>query len=277
MIGIYCIENIVNGKKYIGQSENLERRMSVHKSCLRGGYHENNYLQRAWSKYGEINFKIFILVECQMCELDEREKFFIQHYKSAIEDFGYNLEGGGRNGKWISEISKTLMSRARKGKVPSGETRKKLSEAGRGRVLSEEARMKIKNSKIGLKHTNETKKKISESKKEWYRTHKNPNTGIKRSSETLVKMSLASKGKKMKENAIALLKKRTTGNKYNLGRKQPREEVERRADSIRKAWENKPKVTGKTQSEETKLKMSKAQKLRWAIRKQNKLDITGDR
>lgn len=38
--GIYVIENIVNGKKYIGQTINLKRRLYDHKRCLNKGTQE---------------------------------------------------------------------------------------------------------------------------------------------------------------------------------------------------------------------------------------------
>src|SRR5258707_535337 len=62
--GIYCIENLVNGKKYIGLSINIEDRWYVHKTTLRGNYHDNSYLQNAWNKYGENNFECWIIEKC---------------------------------------------------------------------------------------------------------------------------------------------------------------------------------------------------------------------
>lgn len=51
-IGIYCIENIINGKKYIGQSINLKDRLYGHKTKLKHNKHKNRHLQFAVNKYG---------------------------------------------------------------------------------------------------------------------------------------------------------------------------------------------------------------------------------
>ena len=50
--GIYCIENGINHKKYIGQSKNILYRWKKHISALNSNTHDNSYLQSSWNKYG---------------------------------------------------------------------------------------------------------------------------------------------------------------------------------------------------------------------------------
>lgn len=46
MIGIYKIENKVNGKVYVGQSIDINTRWKCHISYLNSGIHHNKHLQR---------------------------------------------------------------------------------------------------------------------------------------------------------------------------------------------------------------------------------------
>lgn len=48
--GIYCIENILNDRKYIGQSVDIQMRFYGHKSKLNRNIHDNQHLQFAWNK-----------------------------------------------------------------------------------------------------------------------------------------------------------------------------------------------------------------------------------
>lgn len=82
MIGIYKIENIINGKCYIGQSINIKRRWEIHRSELKNNTHYNQYLQKAWNKYGENSFNFSIIEECDHNKLDEREMFWVKEYNS---------------------------------------------------------------------------------------------------------------------------------------------------------------------------------------------------
>ena len=91
-IGIYKIQNKLNGKIYIGQSKHIYQRWKQHKSCQK----PNAILTIAFQKYGIDNFSFEIIEECNQKDLDEKEKYWIKYYNS-YED-GYNLTRGGASG-----------------------------------------------------------------------------------------------------------------------------------------------------------------------------------
>lgn len=103
--GIYCIENLVNNKKYIGKSKNIYGRWNEHKYELDKHCHYNRYLQNAWDKYGEANFKFYILEECRQECLDNKERYYIDLFKTHAHfgKHGYNLTIGGEGIGVLSE------------------------------------------------------------------------------------------------------------------------------------------------------------------------------
>jgi group I intron endonuclease len=80
MIGVYSITNLADGKRYIGQSAGVEKRLGEHKSLLKHGRHKNSHLQNAFSKYGYDSFSFDILCECSESELDSLECHWISFY-----------------------------------------------------------------------------------------------------------------------------------------------------------------------------------------------------
>lgn len=91
MIGIYKITNRINGKSYIGQSINIEKRFKQH--CTG----DKQLIDKVISKYGKENFTFEILEECSIEKLDEREIKWISFYDSFKH--GYNLTTGGQFNK----------------------------------------------------------------------------------------------------------------------------------------------------------------------------------
>lgn len=91
MIGIYKITKKENGKSYIGQSNDIERRFSEHKTKI------DIPIEIAIKKYGADAFNFEVIEECPLDKLDEREKYWIAFY-NTYKGFGYNCnEGGGNN------------------------------------------------------------------------------------------------------------------------------------------------------------------------------------
>ena len=99
-IGIYKIENLINHKKYIGQSIEIERRWINHKYLGKNqrDYDCCYYIHSALRKYGIENFDFSIIELCNIDELDEKEKYWINYYNTCVgkeNSWGYNLTEGG--------------------------------------------------------------------------------------------------------------------------------------------------------------------------------------
>jgi group I intron endonuclease len=216
--GIYFIKKI-GGKIYIGSSKNINHRLQQHFSKLKINNHSNKILQNTYNKYGKDIFKIGVLEFCEIGVLIEREQFYINSYD---KDELFNLR---------------LIAESNKGFKHSEETKKKLSENLKGNQYA-----------LGMKHTDETKLKISEKlkgnnfnlgkkvnevtklklslmrkgipkSKEHIENSAKARTGLKRSEESKLRMSIAAKNRKLPEDYY---EKRAIARKVN---KQLREGV----------------------------------------------------
>ncbi len=96
--GIYKIENTINGKVYIGQSVDINKRITVHKSNANNpkiGKAHDLYIYTAIRKHGIENFDFSIVELCDRPELNAKERYWIAYYKSNQKEHGYNLNDGG--------------------------------------------------------------------------------------------------------------------------------------------------------------------------------------
>lgn len=160
--GIYRISNVLDNKFYIGSAINIEKRWKDHIYRLNHGLHENGYLQRAWTKFGQHNFS-FSIVKL----VDNKEKL-IKEEQSILD-------------KLKPEYNLCIKANSQFGLKRSEETRKKISTAQRKRwasILSEQRIREIENERY------QKSKRVKREKK-----------GFKLSDETKKRMSLAKKGK----------------------------------------------------------------------------------
>jgi len=174
--GIYCIENISNGNKYIGYAKDIRLRWINHRCCLKNNRHSNTYLQNSYNKYGEDYFKYYILQEINSVELlKDMEIYWIAYYDA------YVLDGGGfnmtRGGDGIASFTH------------SDESKKIMSENNKG----------SKNPFYGKHHSEESKKRNSENQPDFFGEN-NPMFGKPRTNEDKEKISMANTGKKLHKN-----------------------------------------------------------------------------
>ena len=107
--GIYCFQNKINGKKYIGQSVDLETR----KKCFGKKYqYSGTFFQNAINKYGAENFQHTILTHCKKEELNYFEQFYISRLKTHDRKYGYNCTSGGDSKYFRTEECKKNMRNA---------------------------------------------------------------------------------------------------------------------------------------------------------------------
>lgn len=90
MVGIYKIENLINHKIYIGQSNNIERRFKEHCTKWKNSRIPVDY---AIYKYGKENFSFKVIEECSIDDLNEKEQYWIEYYKSYLNGYNCNLGG----------------------------------------------------------------------------------------------------------------------------------------------------------------------------------------
>lgn len=146
--GVYVIENIVNGKKYVGQSAHMYRRWHQHRKTLQDKEHHNARLQHDWDEYGANAFCFYVLeFNENKATRDTLEKEYIKKFDSV--ENGYNMTYGGIFCRVTQEV-KEKMSAAHKGYIKTEEHRKNLSLSLTGKSVSPESITKMKNTQVEL-------------------------------------------------------------------------------------------------------------------------------
>ena len=213
--GIYQLTNTVDGKIYVGQAQNISKRMVEHKK------RKKNYpLYNAIRKYTPKNFRVEILEKISDVEkLTVREQYWLDLLEPFVDsDNGYNIlkMADSFRGYKHTDVALQKMSKVHKGKVLSETTRLKMSEAKSGenhpmygKKLSKITRQKISkatsgenNHMYGEKHSVGSRKKMSRAKS----GENNPMYGKKVSDATRQKRSDSMKKSWAKRKAQQALK-----------------------------------------------------------------------
>lgn len=200
--GIYSIRNSLNGKLYVGRTNNFALRFRGHLSNLRRGAHPNSYLQNAWNKDGENAFEFLVVEQASEGRSVLERKWADQFQAQGVPLYNLRTCGEGlesHSPETLAKLSASLKLSAkfqrhlkelhlRKRGVPrSVETRAKLSEANKGKVRSPESRAKCSAAMKGRGPSEATRKASSAA-----------NRGRFLSPEHCAKLSAAHIGKKRK-------------------------------------------------------------------------------
>lgn len=94
MQGVYKIENINNGKKYIGSSKDIDKRFYQHRYELENKTHHSVKLQHAWSKSKDKDIFVFDVVEVvdDIDVLKDREQYYIDLYDAYYNGYNCSLK-----------------------------------------------------------------------------------------------------------------------------------------------------------------------------------------
>ena len=164
MQAIYQITNKINGKIYIGSTNNLSKRWNNHRSKLRNGKHENDYLQQAWNKYGEDAFEFSIVEEVNDSNRIDREIHYLSETKCYEREIGYNFDK--------NPTDKSGSKNPFYGKKHSQEVKEKMRIVANNRSEELKKKMGAKNKGRGAKLNWQQVREIRKLYEEGYETHK---------------------------------------------------------------------------------------------------------
>jgi len=152
--GIYRITNKLNGKFYLGSSDNIERRFYRHIYDLKNNKHSNRHLQRSFNKHGKLAFELSVVNQCSISELLSEEQKELDKWVGAENCYnqakiaGHPVAPGEKRPPWVVEKIRA----AQKG-IPK---------------WTEEQKKQMSIDRLGFKHKKETIQKFKNRPKSCY-------------------------------------------------------------------------------------------------------------
>lgn len=173
---IYGILNKLNGKQYVGSTNNYYKRKQLHLKRLATNVHHSYHLQNSWNKHGEKMFDFIILEKVdQQIDLIEREQWWIDNSNS-----NYNIcrIAGSSLGVKRTEATKEKIRQRNLG-LKHPDWRNKIKSIAQG---GENHWTKNK------KFSENAKKNMSNAQKELFKNgYKHPRLGLKETKEQIEK------------------------------------------------------------------------------------------
>lgn len=227
--GIYCWTS-PSGKKYIGQSVQLQRRKREFLNfdsfyTTRSETQILTPIDCARKKYNIPEYwKYEVLEYCSKDELNEREIYWINYFNTFIK--GYNSTNGGDSPTEKSEESKRKAGETLRRKYASGEL-----------VVSEERKRKVSIAKKGKPLSPEAYARLKEIKKEYFANGGvSPFKGKHHSEESKRLLSLAHSGKTLTEGHKKKISESEKGDKNPFYGKHHSEETIKRLKAKNKSF-----------------------------------------
>ena len=184
LCGIYLLTHIATGRKYVGQSVDIQKRWREHSRC-----YSDARLGKSIKQYGWHAFNAEIVELCEFSRLNELELFHIT-LQDCVFPRGFNLAKGGGNSLHHPE-SIAKMSASQTGVMHTAETRQKIATACKERMTETE--------KARLSAILKGRERSPGATAKTAAAH----IGMKRSTESKEKMRLAKLGKKQSAEHIA--------------------------------------------------------------------------